>query len=73
MISRPIIWYFFHVEIENSTQGKIFQWITLMKRMLNTLLPMEGNDSEPDHNINAVLDEQSSEPRVNMHKEPLIE
>ena len=55
MISHPIIWNFFHVEIEKSTQSKIFQWITLMKGMLNTLLPMEGNDSEPDHNISALL------------------
>ena len=27
----------------------------MMKRMLNILLPMKGNDSEPDHNISEVL------------------
>ena len=33
----------------------------------------ERQRTRPQHQCTAVLDEQSSEPRVNMYKEPLIE
>ena len=33
----------------------------------------ERQRTRPQHQCCAVLDEQSSEPRVNMYKEPLIE
>ena len=60
-----------------------------IKNPLKTNFPVDHNNDEnfeyivanggerqttrPQHQCTAVLDEQSSEPRVNMYKEPLIE